>query len=450
MTEFQPLVGKLLDVYRVCDERPQAGNFLEGAVRSGKTVTSLLIWLRFLRTAPDGDLCMIGRTTHTLKRNVLDQIVAMIGPRRCKIRMGSSEAEILGRRVYLQGANDTTAVSKIQGMTLVGWYGDELPTWPEDVFNIARTRCSVPGARWFATGNPDSSVHYLNTDWIQQAAFHLQLDGSVVHRYGDDAKEINVFSFGIDDNPWLDPAFVRRLKREYVGVFYQRFILGKWTLAEGAVFAEWDEKECTIERDLLPPIDEWLATGVDYGTTNAFAALILGIGPDVVSGQGRALYLTDEWRWDSRKQRRQLSDVEYSERLRRWHRDIELPGTDGYARGVVPDMVAVDPSAASFRVQLYRDGFASRAADNDVMDSIRVAGSLIGNRKIFVARNCVGLINEVPGYVWSPGDMKRGVEAPLKLADHSIDAGLRYAPFTSRFLWHDEIFGSDDGNDDGS
>ncbi len=434
---FQPLTGKLADVASLCTA---PGNFLEGAVRSGKTVTSLLVWLRWLRTLPPGDVCMIGKTLLTLKRNVLDAIVSMVGPS-AKIFMGAGVAKIFGRTVHLQGANDESAVSKIQGMTLVAWYGDEMPTWPEAVFNVLRTRLSVPGARWIATGNPDSSSHYLNKEWIKKAQFHLTRDGRTIHRYGDDAREVNVFSFKIRDNPWLAEDFIRRLEREYVGVFYRRFILGEWCLAEGAIFAEWDDDANTMERKLMPAMSEFLCTGIDYGTRNPFAALLLGIGPDIRRGRGECLYLTDEWSWDSRQMRRQLSDVEYSARVRAWHREIVLPGSDGTLTGVMPEMVAVDPSAASFRVQLYDDGFPTRAADNDVRDTIRVAGSLIAARKIIVATDCLGLIEEVPGYVWDDKAAKLGKEEPLKIDGHRIDAGLRYAPYTSRHLWRDRIFG---------
>jgi len=437
---YRPLVGKLRDVAGLCTA---PGNFLEGAVRSGKTVTSIMVWLRWIRTLPPGEMCMIGKTLLTLKRNVLDEIVKMIGPQSAKIYMGAGVAKILGRTVYLQGANDEGAVAKIQGMTLVAWYGDEMPTWPESVFAMARTRVSVTGARWIGTGNPDSSSHYLNKEWIKQARFHLTRDGRAIHRYGDEFKEVNIFSFAIRDNPWLDPDFVRRLEREYVGVFHRRYILGEWCLAEGAIFAEWDDELNVMDRKLMPPMSEFLCTGVDYGTRNPFAALLLAIGPDVRRGRGECLYLTDEWRWDSRQQRRQLSDVEYSARMRAWHRDIVLPGTDGALTGVIPEVVAVDPSAASFRVQLHEDGFPTRAADNDVRDTIRVAGSLIAARKIVVAADCHGLLDEVPGYVWDDKAAKLGKEEPLKIDDHSVDAGLRYATYSSRHLWRDRIFERD-------
>lgn len=435
---FDPLVDKQRESVQRAD---YPGNFWEGAVRSSKTVCSLFRWIDFLINGPPGELAMIGRTERTLKRNVIDPLIAMLGPKRAKLTQGSGEARILGRRIYLCGANDEGAVAKIQGMTLAGWYGDELPTWPENVFSIARTRLSVLGAMWFGTGNPASSAHYLNRDFIKRAAYHLQRDGTVIERHGDDAMDIAVFSFTLDDNPSLDRAFVERLKREYVGVFYRRMILGEWCLAEGAVFGEWDEARNVLPRAKMPTMQEWVAAGVDYGTRNPFHAGLVGVGPDLRAPGERALYVTDEWRWDSRTERRQLSDVEYSARLRHWLREIRHPGTQGDLRGVLPELVAVDPSAASFRVQLYRDGLPTVAADNDVMDSIRVAGSLIAAGKIIVAAECPKLLDEIPGYVWSDKAARLGLpEEPLKVDDHGIDGILRYAPYTSRHLWHDLIW----------
>ena len=436
--DLRPASGKGAESIRLATG---AGNFWEGAVRSSKTICSILRWLEFLRQGPLGDVAMIGKTERTLKRNVLDVIVSMIGKQRAKVVMGAGEAEILGRRCYLASAHDEKAVAKIQGMTLAAWYGDELPTWPESVFNIARTRLSIDGAQWFATGNPDSSNHYLKREWIDCARLHLQRDGSVIHRYGgDDVKDVHVFSFQIRDNPWLPEDFVRRLEREYAGIFYRRFILGEWCLAEGAVFAEWDEALNVLARDEMPAMGEFLAAGIDYGTRNPFAAGMLAIGPDVRRRGEHALYLTDEWRWDSRRKRRQLSDVEYSGHVKRWMAGIALPGIENAAMGVWPEMIAVDPSAASFRVQLYRDGMPSRGAANEVRDSLRVAASLIAARKLYVADTMTGLRAEIPSYVWDDKAAKRGAEEPLKVDDHSIDASLRYAPYTSRHLWWDRIF----------
>lgn len=435
---YAPLVGKQRESVR---RSTAAGNLWEGAVRSSKTVCSLIRWLEYLIDGPRGELAMIGKTERTLKRNVIDPIIGMVGPRRAKLSAGSGEASILGRRIYLCGANDVGAVNKIAGMTLAGWYGDEIPRWPEDVFSMARTRASIDGAQWFGTGNPEAKNHWLNRDFIQRARYAIQRDGSVIERFGDDAIDMNVFSFVIDDNPSLNPAFVERLKREYTGVFYKRNILGEWCMAEGAIFAEWDADRNVMPRQNMPMMREWLSVGVDYGTSNPFHAGMLGIGPDPRDG-GERLYLTDEYRWDSRKERRQLSDVEYSAGLRQWLADIKPTGVSGDLRGVMPGVVAVDPSAASFRVQCYRDGLPTVAADNEVTDSIRVAGSLIAAGKIVVAEEMPALIDEIPGYVWDSKAAKLEIEQPLKIGDHGIDACLRYAPYSTRHVWHHDVFGT--------
>lgn len=44
-------------------------------------------------------------------------------------------------------------------------------------------------------------------------------------------------TYTLDDNPFLDPVFVRELKKEYAGtVLYDRYILGLWAASEGALF----------------------------------------------------------------------------------------------------------------------------------------------------------------------------------------------------------------------
>lgn len=436
---YAPLVNKQRESVRRADA---AGNLWEGAVRSSKTVCSLIRWIDFLVNGPAGELAMIAKTERTLKRNVLDPIVAMLGPRRARVTMGSGEARILGRKIYLCGANDIGAVNKIAGMTLAGWYGDEVPRWPEDVFSMARTRLSVAGAKWFGTGNPEGRNHWLNRDHIQRARFQICRDGSVIERCGNDALDLNVFSFTLDDNPSLPVDFVARLKREYVGVFYRRNILGEWCMAEGAVFSEWDDDRNVMPRAQMPAMVRWPAVGVDYGTSNPFAAHSLAIGPDIRGGDGAALYIPHEYRWDSRRERRQLSDVEYSQRLRQWLRDAQLPGVRGDLRGIGPEMIAIDPSAASFRVQMYRDGCPTRSADNEVADSIRVASSLIAAGKLIVAEECAGLRDEIPGYVWDERAARLGDEKPLKIDDHSIDAGPRYAVYSSRHVWWRDVFGT--------
>lgn len=434
-TKYRPVPrGKQRDSFVLSEPGRATGHIWEGAVRSGKTIVSIIRFLVFLVSGPPGNVAMIGRTERTLKRNVLDVMVALLGPKRCKVTVGSGEAQILGRTVYLAGANNIEAVAKIQGMTLVAFYGDEAPTWPAEVFNMARTRCSEPGAEWFVTGNPASSTHHLNTDWILRAKLHLQRDGSVIRRRGTDAQDVHVYSFTIYDNPYLTAKFVRTLETSYVGMFYRRYVLGEWCLAEGAIYDDWNPDLHVITAAQLPEMERWLSVGVDHGVTNPFAALAFGIG-DSLTTQGKALYATAEYRYDPRKANRKLTDREYSSKLRLW-----LPTVAEHMPAAEPEAFVVDPAAAGFRNQLFRDGQPTRGANNDVLGGIATMASLISAPgRFFVADRCKGWIEECPSYSWDDKAALAGDDKPVKTADHSLDGG-RYGVHTTRASWWYDLF----------
>lgn len=438
--KFKPLQrGKQRDSMTLSEPGRATGHIWEGAVRSSKTIVSIVRWLEFVLHGPPGDLAMIGKTERTLKRNVLDTIVQLLGPKRAKLKVGSGEMVICGRTIYLAGANDIAAVQRIQGLTLVGFYGDEAPTWPQEVFDMARTRCSDPGAEWFVTGNPASSTHHLKVMWIDRAKLHLRRDGRVIRRQGKDAQDVHVYSFTIYDNPFLTPEFIRLLESSYTGMFRKRYIDGEWCMAEGAIYDAWDPDRHTLPFAELPPLERWIGAGVDYGTVNPFHALDLGIGPAPRGQRGRALYVTSEYRYDSRLKLRRMSDLEYANAMLGWLREVPHPSAP-MVKGLAPELLAVDPSAASFRVTLHGMGVLSAGADNNVLAGIRDVGSLIAHDKLYVCSDgAPELIKEIPGYAWDDRAVKLGDDKPLKVGDHGCD-GLRYIARTGRQEWWDDVF----------
>lgn len=423
------------------------GHFWEGAVRSSKTIVSIVRWLLFVTEGPPGGLLMIGKTERSLKRNVIDTIVQLLGPKRARLIQGSGELRINGRTVWLAGANDVGAVARIQGMTLVGFYGDEAPTWPQEVFDMARTRCSDDGAQWFITGNPGPSTHHLKTDWIDRARLHLRRDGTIIRRpMGDPAtQDVHVYSFTIYDNPHLSDKFVQLLERSYVGVFRRRNILGEWCMAEGAILDAWDEDRHTVPFAAIPPLRRWISTGTDYGTVNPFHAVTLGLGPlpqHIVPARGGqlALYITSEYRYAGSDRARRKTDLEYAIAVRAWEAGVRTPGASD-VRGFEPPIRAVDPSAASFRVQMSGLGMDTVAADNNVLAGIRDLSSLVAHDRLYICREgAPELIKEIPGYSWDDKAAKAGLpDRPVKAGDHGIDGG-RYATRTSRGDWWDDVF----------
>jgi PBSX family phage terminase large subunit len=421
---YKSLAGKSALAAR----RAQASfNIWEGAVRSSKTVSSIYAWMKYVRKAPPGELAMIGKTERTLKRNVIQPIIAEVGSKYCRYIAGSGEFWLFGRLIYVVGANNVLAVEKIQGATLAGAYGDEVATWPQEFFEMLGTRLSVPGARFFGTCNPAGPVHWLKRDWLDRAAMWIHHDGTT--SYGQkDPLDLHRFSFTLDDNPHLSRSYVRRLKQQYKGLFYKRYIQGLWVPAEGAIFDMFDEDKHVVAE--LPRIERWISVGIDHGTRNPFHAVSVGLGSD------RRLHITREYRYDSALHRRQLSNVDYSRELRQWLSAIPVPTTD--LLGINPERVIVDPSALEFRVQLHNDGLPSVAAANTVVPGINTLSSLFSLDLIDIHESCEALLLELPGYSWDDKAAEKGLDEPLKVADHGPDA-LRYGVHSTRNTWRPEL-----------
>jgi PBSX family phage terminase large subunit len=387
-------------------------NIWEGSIRSGKTISSLWRWLMFVANAPhDGELVMFGKTRDSVASNLFEPLSNpdIFGEfsRDVEYTAGAPTATIFGRRIRVIGANDAKAEPKVRGGTWTGAYGDELTTLPESFFRQALGRLSTPSAALFGTTNPDNPAHWLRRDFLLDSNLNLRS-----------------WHFTIDDNPHLDPHYVASIKAEYKGLWHKRFILGLWVAAEGAVFDMWDEA-LHVLRGPVPQLMTLPGVGVDYGTTAAFSAHMLGVAaPNHVTGTPARLVLTREYRHDPKVAGRQKTDAEFSADLRAWI------GNDR------PQWVAVDPSAASFKLQLFRDGLSNvMDAKNDVLDTIRLASSLLATGNLVVHESCKGLIAEVPGYAWDPAAAMKGQDSPIKVDDHSVDSGLRYAVSSTETLW---------------
>ncbi|MFI2757823.1 PBSX family phage terminase large subunit [Streptomyces echinatus] len=392
-----------------------------GAVRSGKTIASLVAFLIAMAQAPSSGLVLIvGRSLQTIERNILDplQDYALFGALANQVQhtRGATTATILGRTVHLIGASDSRAEGRLRGLTACLALADEMTLLPEEFLNQLLARLSVPGARALGTTNPDSPSHWLK------------------RKYLDRARELDLghWHFTLDDNPVLEDAYKDALKAEYgVGtLWYDRFILGLWKAAEGAVYGMFDESRHVV--DIVPAIQQYISLGVDYGTQNPLHAVLIGQGVD-----GR-LYVTSEWRHDGRATMHSLTDMEYSERLRDWLASLRPPGS--HTTGVHPKYIVVDPSAASFITQLHRDRMYPVPAKNAVLDGIRMVSSLLASDKLLIHRSCTELIREIQGYVWDPKAALLGEDKPLKStnADHGLDA-LRYGLVTTESLWRRQI-----------
>ncbi len=377
-------------------------NIFDGSVRAGKTVASLVRWIKKVRESPDGDFLMVGKTERTLKRNAIDPLISWLGPERCRLHAGSGELTLLGRRVYLAGANDERSETKIRGLGLVGAYADEITTWPESFWTMLLSRLSDADAQLIGTTNPDHPSHWLKKDYLDRAG---ELD---LYRV----------KFRLRDNTSLTEKYIKNITASYTGLWRKRYIDGEWVAAEGAVYGDVWNPDVHVERDVPALVRVW--SGIDYGTTNPFVEILVGLGVD-----GR-LHAMGEWRWDSKLRQRTLTAGQYGNRLRNWHGKL----------GIEPEWMFVDPEEAAFRVELQQSGWKGvRPAANSVLEGIRLQADLLVKDKFRVHESCEGLIDEFPGYVWDPDAEE---DRPIKVDDHSLDAG-RYGVLSSEFIWNRRI-----------
>lgn len=372
-------------------------NIWEGAVRSGKSFASLIRWIKFIRQGPPGDLIMCGRTDKTIKRNLINPLTDLIGAD-LSYQSGKGEVNIWGRTIYIVGANDDRAEAKIRGSTFAGALIDEVTLMPENFFKMLLSRLSVSGAKLFGTTNTDSPFHWLKTEFLDNKDLDLES-----------------FQFNIEDNPSLTKEYVDNLKKEYQGLWYQRFIDGKWVLAEGAVYDFFDEKFHVI--DHKPGNATEYIVGVDYGTTNPCVFVLIGYNPSLYPN----MWLEKEYYYDSRKTNRQKTDSQYAKDLA------------DFIDGIGIKTIYVDPSAASFKVECMRIGLTGLVdANNDVVDGIRFMSQLISNGTYKICGACPNSIQEFGTYLWDPKAAMRGEDKPIKSNDHSMDA-QRYALATRFF-----------------
>lgn len=345
----------------------------DGAVRSGKT--SIMAFSFFLWAMGNFNSCAFafcGKSVGAVERNIVTPLLGITYLRQnFEIRYNRADHVISVKRgakenrFYLFGGKDESSAALIQGITLAGVLLDEVALMPRSFVEQALARCSVTGAKLWFNCNPEGPEHWFRQEWILNAKEHNALH---IH-------------FTMDDNPSLSEETKNRYKSMFSGIFYERFILGHWVMSEGLIYDMFDTALNTYTDEEAPPSLHFSGSrtiACDYGTTNPCVFL------DIYDYDG-TLFIDREYRWDSRKEKRQKTDEDYVN-------DMEQFVGGNQCK------IIVDPSAASFIAALQRRGLYVIPANNDVLDGIRRMATLIQRRKLMVNKSCVGFIDEA-GYL---------------------------------------------------
>lgn len=362
----------------------------DGAVRSGKTFCmglSFVCWAmaRFQGAA----LGLCGKATVSLRRNLVRSLIPVLEELgfRCEEKVSRNLFTVKrgGREntFYLFGGRDEGSAALIQGVTLAGVLLDEVALMPRSFVEQACARCSVAGSRLWFNCNPEGPEHWFYKEWIQKAEERRAL----------------YLHFTMEDNPGLRPEVKARYSRMFSGAFYRRFVLGEWVAAEGRVYDFFNE---SYVEDPPDGLGRWCIS-CDYGTVNPASFGLWGWKDGV-------WYRVKEFYYNSRETKRQKTDGEYAEDLRKLAggRDIRL--------------VVVDPSAASFIEILRREGWRVVKAENDVLSGIRTTAGLLREKKLVICRGCDDALREFQLYCWAD---RGGQDRVRKEHDHAMDE-IRY------------------------
>lgn len=381
---------------------------LHGSVRSSKTINCTVRWLTYIINGPPGDLFMVGRTTATLQRNVLNDLFDIVGPKNYKwVSRMYGELNVFNRRIYCVGANNEDAEAKIRGATVAGAYCDEANLYPESFWQQLMARMSVQGAQCFANCNPDSPFHWFYTGVIQNP--------KIVNK--------QIWHFTMDDNLSLDPEYVADLKTKYTGVYYRRFIEGEWCAADGLIYDMFDDcpdagQVINLQQvQALKPLIARYFIGCDYGTSTVMSWSLFG---ELIDGR---IVKVREYYYDAQKERKQKTDSQFGDEF-----DIFVKSNLQYPH-IAPWAVYCDPSAASWKIELRTRGYNVQDAANDVLDGIRYVGSLLAQGEYLITSSCVNTIDEYRTYSWDPKQTEKGLDQPIKKHDHACDSD-RYGLYT--------------------
>lgn len=403
--EFKPFSEKQKKVLTWwCKDSPvreKEGIIADGAIRSGKTLCmslSFVIWA--MSTFNMQNLGMAGKTIGSFRRNVLFWLKLMLKSRGYQVSDHRSDNMIVISKgdvtnfFYIFGGKDERSQDLIQGITLAGMFFDEVALMPESFVNQATGRCSVSGSKFWFNCNPDSPSHWFKTNWIDDI----------------EKKKLIYLHFTMDDNLSLTKEIKDRYKAMYSGVFYSRYILGLWVIAEGLVYGMFNKERNVFHGEYEYSGQASYYLSIDYGTMNPFA-----VGLMELQDSGRVRMLR-EGHYSGREKKVTLDNEAYYQIIKDVAGDFPITS------------IVIDPSAAAMKATIQKYGeYTCTDGNNDVLNGIQEVTKYLNLGMLQIHDSCVETKKEFGAYAWD--DKAVGEDRVIKENDHHMDL-IRYFIYT--------------------
>ena len=387
-------------------------NIAYGSVRSGKTIACNARWIDFVLTSKSDEFLISGKTSQSLRRNVIRPLLKMLNTEHIHFdyHKHDGELEIEDKLCYVMGFNDEKAVDVIAGMSVGGWYADEIARCPKSSVEMAISRCSDVGAKMFWNTNPDSPYHFIYENYINNK--ELLETGTV-----------KTFKFLLDDNPNLDPHYVTELKRvnQKSEVFYKRNILGEWVIAEGAIYDMFSTKENVYKKLPFTILNKDINICCDYGVSTVTTFGVMGIHKDET--KGNTYCLMEETYYDKEEMGVAQSDSERVEDIIQLQDKYELNNSN---------TLYLPHDAASLKTACQKDQRIQMKVETyapNTYEDIKNIQDLFSTNRFLIHEDCTNSISQAQTYSWDKRAQQRGEDKPLKINDHCPD------------MWRGGIFG---------
>lgn len=359
---------------------------LHGAKRSGKTIVNNDIFLSEISRAKkvaesqgvkEPIYILAGTSSKAIQNNILQELYNRYGFEPKFDKHGSFMYK--GVKIVQVYTGTIAGLGAARGFEAYGAYINEASLANEIVFKEIISRCSGKGARVIWDSNPDNPSHWLKKDYIDSA------DGDrIIH-----------FHFKLDDNEFLDERYVESIKASTPsGRFYERDILGLWSVAEGAVYPDFD-KDIHIVKKPPENVKRYFA-GVDWGYNHYGALVIIAETEDdeyyIVDGVAKQGQEIDYWVKEAKK-----LEAKYG-RMVWW----------------------CDSARTEHIARFKREGLNAKMADKAVIPGIEYVATLWKTKRLFYVEGSIPRFEEeIYQYQWedSPSEDK-----PKQEFDDVMDA----------------------------
>lgn len=396
------------------------GIIADGSIRSGKTLSMSLSFVLWAMTNFNGqNFGMAGKTIGSFRRNVLTPLKVMIKSRGYTVSDRRADNLVIISKgdtensFYIFGGKDERSQDLVQGITLAGMLFDEVALMPQSFVNQATGRCSVEGSKFWFNCNPENPQHFFYTDWVKQ--------------YKE--KNLLYLHFTMDDNLSLSGKVKQRYKSMYTGVFFKRFILGLWVVADGLCFEQFANEPTKWIKDEADKDINFISIGVDFGGNNSKTTFVA----TAIHGNFERIGVIKSYKLDGAKGTIDANrlNTEFVRFVRGLQKEYKAPIRYAFCDCAETYLIAGIKNAVKSA------GLGLAVGDSEkgsIIDRIVCVNTLLNMNRVYILRSCGQVINALRSAMWDAKAAAKGIDKRKDDFTTDIDTCDAFEYSISRFI----------------